>query len=324
MIMPTLPIFCLIAPTASGKTFFAHQLFEKAKQKNIDIEIISLDSALIYQDMNIGTAKPTKDELKHYPYHLVDICQPIDHYDVAHFLKDLNKAVQDIYQRKAFPIVVGGTMMYYKAISEGLNELPSQNLALRSQLEEIALNKGWDFLHDQLNQIDPITATKIQKTDRQRIQRALEIFHTTQQKPSLFFEQQNKTTPYICQTYTINIDRKDLHQRINQRFIQMLDEGLIEEVQYLQQKYPTWHEHSSMRAVGYRQTCEYLSGMINHATLIEKGSAATRQLAKRQITWLKQLPAEHLFYDIHDLYSQEKLLDKLFDAFLKWQSSINF
>lgn len=308
-------LLCLIAPTASGKTFFAHQLYDLAASQGVMIDLISLDSALIYQDMNIGTAKPSATELKHYPYHLVNICQVTEHYDVAHFLRDAKKAIDNSYQQGRTPIVVGGTMMYYKALSEGLNDLPSQNPAVREMLDEQAKILGWHALYEELVKIDPIAAEKIKSNDRQRIQRALEIYHITQKTSSEFFAEQTKQSSYNCQTYILEIERPTLHQLIEKRFTAMLKNGLIEEVQNLLQKYPSLDlDGSAMRAVGYRQTLAFLEHQ-NIQRLYDEGTAATRQLAKRQITWLRKLALAPntavLNYQVDDAKSMNNVLERL-------------
>jgi tRNA dimethylallyltransferase len=282
-------IFCILGPTASGKTTLSIQLAQYAKQKyNVDIEIISLDSALVYQDMNLGTAKPSLQERCGIPHHLIDILPPTHNYNVGEFLQDIDKITQDCKHRKVVPIIVGGTMLYHHALTYGLHDIPNQNLEIRQQINQQAAINGWHFMHNQLMQIDNITAQNIQPNDTQRIQRALEIYFTSGKPPSYFYNQK-RASKYILTNIALMPPRDLLHKRIEQRFNLMLEQGFINEVKQLLVKYPNLNmDNSSMRCVGYRQAYEYLNNKINYKEFVDMGVASTRQLAKRQITWLRK------------------------------------
>jgi len=277
------PVFCLMGPTASGKTALAFELV-----KHFPMEVISVDSAMIYREMNIGTAKPDSDELKRVPHHLLDIIEPTDSYSAAHFCDDATRLIKDIHQRGKIPLLVGGTMMYFNALQNGLNQLPEANQQVRQHIEEEAQEQGWSRLHEKLKDIDPVTAARIHNNDTQRIQRALEVYYLTGTPLSVFLaEVKSVSTVNFINLALFPQDRSWLHQRIAQRFTQMLQTGFMEEVIHLQKKWILNMEMPSMRCVGYRQALEYLQGEYDYSTLIEKGIAATRQLAKRQLTWLR-------------------------------------
>jgi len=286
--MKTLPpaIF-LMGPTASGKTGVAVELVQRQP-----VELISVDSALVFRDMDIGTAKPDGATLARAPHHLIDIIDPTGAYSAAAFRHDALRLMADITARGKIPLLVGGTMLYFKALREGLSPLPQADAALRAELDaEIALH-GIEHLHAKLAEVDSETAARLHSTDTQRIQRAMEIFRLSGQPMSVLIKQQEKDKlPYRILSIALTpSDRAVLHQRIAMRFSDMLNQGLLEELRSLREKYPLHPNMTSMRCVGYRQAWEYMEGEITEAELLEKGIAATRQLAKRQLTWLRSTP----------------------------------
>ena len=286
--MTTLPpaIF-LMGPTASGKTAVAVEL-----QQQLLVEIISVDSALVYRDMNIGTAKPDAVTLTRAPHHLIDIRNPTETYSAAAFRHDALRLMADITARGKIPLLVGGTMLYFKALREGLSPLPPADETVRAALNAEIARHGIEHLHRQLTEIDPETAGRLAPTDTQRIHRALEIFRISGQTMSTLLAQ-HTDAPLPWRPISIALipgDRAALHQRIVVRFEQMLAAGLVDELRGLRKKYPLQRDMTSMRCVGYRQAWEFLEGEISEAELREKGIAATRQLAKRQLTWLRSTP----------------------------------
>jgi len=279
------PAIFLMGPTASGKTGAAVEIYRK-----LPVELISVDSALVYRDMNIGTAKPDTATLKLAPHHLIDVIDPTEAYSAARFRSDALQLMAEIIARGKVPLLVGGTMLYFNALQGGLGELPQANPQIRAQLDAEALQAGWPAMHAKLAQIDPVTAARLQPSDAQRIQRALEVHAITgKTMTQIFAEQQSAQLPYrLLKLALVPSDRSVLHQRIAVRFEQMLAAGLVDEVIALRSKYPALHaELPSMRCVGYRQAWQYLDGEIGLDELREKGIAATRQLAKRQLTWLR-------------------------------------
>lgn len=284
-IEPLSPAIFIMGPTASGKTGAAVALFQ-----HLPIELISVDSALVYRDMNIGTAKPDAAILKQAPHHLIDIIDPTEAYSAAQFRVDALRLMADITARGKIPVLVGGTMLYFKTLQGGLGDLPEANSEVRAKLDGEALEIGWPAMHEKLAQIDPETAVRLKPTDSQRIQRALEV-HAISGKTmtQLFAEQSSVTLPYrLLKLALLPSDRSVLHQRIALRFDQMLADGFVDEVKALRNKYPTLHaDLPSMRCVGYRQALQYLAGEIALPELRDNGIAATRQLAKRQLTWLR-------------------------------------
>lgn len=286
--MTTLPpaIF-LMGPTASGKTGVAVELAQ-----TMPVELISVDSALVYREMDIGTAKPDAETLRIAPHHLIDIIDPTESYSAAAFRNDALRLMADITARGKIPLLVGGTMLYFKALREGLSNLPVANPAVRAELDLIIADHGIAKLHQQLALVDAATAARLAPNDTQRIQRAMEVYLLTGTPMSELLKQKTDSPlPYR----TINIalipsDRAVLHQRIATRFEQMIKQGLVEEVRGLRQRYDLHPDLPSMRCVGYRQAWQYLDGEINTTQLLETGLAATRQLAKRQLTWLRSTP----------------------------------
>lgn len=279
------PAIFLMGPTASGKTGLAVELYQ-----NLPVELISVDSALVYQDMNIGTAKPDAATLVQAPHHLIDVIPPTQAYSAANFRNDALDLMADITSRGKVPLLVGGTMLYFNALQIGLSQLPEANPDVRLRLDEEAALIGWPAMHAKLADIDPETATRLKPTDAQRIQRAMEVCELSGKPMSaLYRETEQATLPYnLLKIAIVPSDRKVLHERIALRFEQMLAQGFLDEVRQLLQTYPSLTtETPSMRCVGYRQALEHLRGDYDLAELKEKGVAATRQLAKRQLTWLR-------------------------------------
>lgn len=274
-----------MGPTASGKTGATVELVSE-----LPVEIISVDSALVYRDMNIGTAKPDAETLAKAPHHLIDIIDPTSAYSAANFRSDALHLMADITARGKIPLLVGGTMLYFKALQGGLGGLPEANPSIRAKLDAEAAQVGWPAMHSKLVAIDPETAARLEPNDTQRIQRALEVHEITgETMTSLFAKQTSEVLPYkLLKIALVPSDRKVLHERIALRFDQMLGAGFVDEVRALKTKYPTLTpESTSMRCVGYRQALEHLAGNYNKAELHDRGIFATRQLAKRQLTWLR-------------------------------------
>ncbi len=279
------PAIFVMGPTASGKTGAAVYLHSK-----LPVEIISVDSALVFKDMNIGTAKPDAATLAAAPHHLINIIDPTSAYCAANFRSDALRLMADITARGKIPLLVGGTMLYFKALEGGLSGLPEANQDVRAKLDTEAAQIGWPDMHSKLAALDPATAARLQPNDRQRIQRALEVIEITgESMTTLFAKQTNEVLPYnLLKIALIPSDRKVLHARIEARFEAMLQAGFVDEVKRLIAKYPALtKESTAMRCVGYRQTFEHLNGDYNLAELRNRGIFATRQLAKRQLTWLR-------------------------------------
>ena len=273
----------LMGPTASGKTDLAIQLRQK-----LPVEVISVDSALIYRGMDIGTAKPSKAELALAPHRLIDICDPAESYSAANFRTDALREMQEISAQGKIPLLVGGTMLYYKALLEGLSPLPSADEKVRSEIEAKAALIGWGGLHQELSKIDPISAQRINPNDSQRINRALEVFYLTGKTLTELTAQKGEALPYDILQFAIAPEQREvLHLRIEQRFHKMIELGFQQEVEKLYRR-PDLNENlPSIRCVGYRQMWEYLRGDYDHDEMVFRGICATRQLAKRQITWLR-------------------------------------
>ncbi|QLQ02254.1 MAG: tRNA (adenosine(37)-N6)-dimethylallyltransferase MiaA [Thiobacillus sp.] len=280
------PAIFLMGPTASGKTALAVGLVER-----FPLEIISVDSALVYRGMDIGTAKPDAATLARAPHHLLDIRDPTETYSAAAFCDDARRLMADIAARGRVPLLVGGTMLYFRALLQGLDDLPRADAALRKELEAEAAARGWPALHAELAAVDPATAARLAPNDSQRIGRALEIFRLSGTPMSALLDRVQSELPYrVLQLALIPSERAVLHQRIAARFDAMLAEGLIDEVDTLRRCYALNADLPSMRAVGYRQAWAYLDGEVDLKDLREQGIAATRQLAKRQLTWLRSWP----------------------------------
>ncbi|WP_223468162.1 tRNA (adenosine(37)-N6)-dimethylallyltransferase MiaA [Massilia soli] len=282
----------IMGPTASGKTAAA-----LAIAREIPSEIISVDSALVYREMDIGTAKPTAEELASVPHHLIDIIEPTESYSVAQFSSDTIRLVAEISARGKLPLLVGGTMMYFKGLTDGLDDLPTADADVRARIDEEAARIGWPAMHDKLRTLDPPTADRLAPNDAQRINRALEIIELSGKPMSELLAKRAKTElPFELLSFALEpSDRAVLHARIATRFDQMLglsdDQGLVAEVARLRARGDLNPTLPSMRCVGYRQAWDYLDGVIDRAALRETGIIATRQLAKRQLTWLRSMPA---------------------------------
>lgn len=280
-------VIAIMGPTASGKTAAALEI-----ARHIPSEIISVDSALVYREMDIGTAKPSASELASVPHHLIDIIAPTEAYSVAQFLIDTKRLVTDIQSRGKLPILVGGTMMYFKALINGIDDLPGADSAIRAELDAEALRIGVPGLHARLASLDPLTAARLQPNDSQRIQRALEIITISGQPMSSLLAQQTKSErPFDMLALSLEpSDRSVLHQRIARRFELMLEQGFLDEVRKLRERGDLHPDLPSMRCVGYRQAWEHLDGECSYDEMRELGIIATRQLAKRQLTWLRSIP----------------------------------
>ncbi|MFZ4076394.1 MAG: tRNA (adenosine(37)-N6)-dimethylallyltransferase MiaA [Legionellaceae bacterium] len=279
-------IVCLMGPTASGKTALACELV-----KRFPFEIVSVDSAMIYQGMNIGTAKPDLQTLEAFPHHLIDICLPHESYSAASFCQDTLSLCEMIFNRGHVPLLVGGTMMYFRALQQGLSVLPVADQALRDALYEEAAEHGWAHMHALLMAVDAQAALRIHAHDTQRLIRALEVYRLTEKPLSEHWNGYQNVLPYPSLNLALFPSRRAwLHDRIALRFDDMLAQGFLAEVEGLLQQYDLTSAAPSMRTVGYRQALDYFHGLIDHRTLREQGLAATRQLAKRQLTWLRSWP----------------------------------
>lgn len=285
-------IFCLMGPTASGKTALACDLV-----KTFPLEIISVDSAMVYKEMDIGTAKPTSEELAAAPHHLINILNPTESYSAAQFCEDSVSLCNAIYRRGKFPLLVGGTMMYFNAFQQGLSPLPKADNMLRAVLTQQADLHGWALMHHELALVDPQSAARIHPNDSQRIMRALEVFQITGRPLSTFWSEQKENQKYNFVNLILEPENRSwLHTRIASRFDEMLERGFVYEVAELLQKWHLAATCTSMRSVGYRQVIDYLAGDYDYETLRNKGIAATRQLAKRQLTWLRNWPKAHRYF----------------------------
>lgn len=298
----------LMGPTASGKTGLALQLAKK-----IPCEIISVDSALIYRGMDIGTAKPTAEELAIVPHHLIDIKDPAESYSAADFRNDALTLMQKIAAKGKIPLLVGGTMLYYKALLEGLSPLPQANAEIRTQIEKQAEQIGWQGLHQQLAVIDPQSAQRIHPNDPQRINRALEVYYLTGKSLTELTEQKGEPLPYQLLQFAITPkERAILHQRIELRFQQMLEQGFQQEVEKLFARKDLHLNLPSIRCVGYRQMWEFLQGKYDFAEMKYRSICATRQLAKRQITWLRGWNSPINWLDSLNIkQSEQEILEKI-------------
>ena len=280
----SLQAISLMGPTASGKTDLAVWLTQR-----FPLEIISVDSALVYRHMDIGTAKPDAATLTRAPHHLIDLVDPTEAYSAGQFKRDASRVMEEIAKRGKLPLLVGGSMLYFRALRGGLDDLPAADPVLRAELEARGAKQGWPALHAELARLDPETAARLKPKDSQRIQRALELCLATGEPLSALFRKQAAEpapSPWL-EFALFPADRAWLHQRINQRFAQMLERGLVEELRQLRCRYPLTPGLPAMRCVGYRQAWRCLEGEIDADTLYEQGAAATRQLAKRQLTWLR-------------------------------------
>jgi tRNA dimethylallyltransferase len=295
---PEQAVLCLAGPTACGKTDAALRLAQ-----NWPLEIISVDSALVYRGMNIGTAKPSAAQRAQVPHHLIDILEPTQSYSAAQFVRDAQKLIGEIRGRGRFPLLVGGTMLYFKVLFEGLDAMPGADVKVRAELDAQAREHGWPALHAELARVDPMTAARLPTGDTQRIQRALEVFRITGRPLSALHQRTSRAADQCFPKHDFKLlslepqNRSWLHQRMAQRFAQMLDEGLLQEVQALRARGDLQADLPAMRCVGYRQIWQALDDGDQGKPLItlpenvaEQALAATRQLAKRQLTWLRSMP----------------------------------
>ena len=286
-------IFFLLGPTASGKTKLAVDLVN-----TFPFEIISVDSAQIYQDMNIGVAKPSQNVLNVAPHHLINIIRPDETYSVAQFLQDTLRLIDEILLRGHIPLLVGGTMMYFNALEKGINQMPKTDYQIRKDIEKEAIQFGWPKLYEKLKSVDNETAMKLNPNDAQRISRGLEVFYSSGKTLSYFHKSKNKNEfPFtVVKLGLMPSNRKILHQRIEFRVNEMIEAGLFKEVEFLRKKYPELQNHMpSMRSVGYRQVLEYFNGDFQEKECIDKIVFATRQLAKRQMTWMRSMENLNVF-----------------------------
>jgi tRNA dimethylallyltransferase len=294
--MPT-KVLSIVGPTGVGKSNLALWLARQYKDLGRVIEIISMDSALVYKGMDIGTAKPSKAEQTEVAHHLIDILDPSQNYSAAQFASDAKELISDIKQRGNIPLIVGGTMLYWRAWVYGFSNLPAANPEVRAQLDREAAEIGWPAMHAKLAILDPASAKRLQPNDSQRVQRALEVFALTgrplsdlfEETPSLAGRKQEPTPDWVEVISLEPSDRKTLHTRLEQRFDQMLESKFIEEVEQLRNRGDLHTNLPAIRSVGYRQVWEYLAGDIDFETMKEKAYAATRQLSKRQMTWLRAM-----------------------------------
>lgn len=285
------PIICLMGATATGKTSLALDIAER-----FPVEIISVDSALIYRHMDIGTAKPDINLRRKVPHFLIDIIDPVESYSVWNFLQNSRRLIIEITERGNIPLLVGGTMMYFYALENGLNHLPEANITTRLRLNAEARKVGWLSLYQRLVEIDPETASQVKPGDSQRIQRALEVFEMSGVPLSALKTREKEGYPGSLIKVILQVnDRQSLHARIKQRFYNMLEQGLIDEVARLKNRSDLNLSMPSMRCVGYRQVWQYLDGIDPETRMIEKAIAATRQLAKRQLTWLRKQSKNNTF-----------------------------
>ncbi len=299
-----------MGPTASGKTDLAFHLCDQ-----FPFEIVSVDSVLVYAGMDIGTAKPTKAEQARYPHHLVDIEDAKNPFSVATFCDLALIAIEAIHQKNKIPLLVGGTMLYFRALMEGLSSLPAKDDAVREKIAKMAEAGGWSAVHDELKKVDPVTAARLHPNDSQRLQRALEVYLITQKTLTSFHTSCYKSVekPFsfnVLQLALLPQNRALLHARIEQRFHQMMVLGLLDEVHILFNRGDLTEDLPAIRSVGYRQAWQYLQGITTEKEMIEKGIAATRQLAKRQITWLRGW-SNLVSFDCFDAQLKEKVVQSV-------------
>ncbi len=302
-------VILLMGATATGKTDLAVEIAQR-----FPVEIISVDSALIYRGMDIGTAKPDAGVLAEAPHFLIDIIEPEQQYSAWNFVTEATHLIRQIVRRGNIPLLVGGTMMYYHALENGLNKLPQADALIRARLDAEAGRTGWAAMHEKLASIDPGSAGRIKPGDSQRIQRALEVYEISGQPMSVLQQKPVQGFQWDALKLILNAqDRAQLHRRVEQRFMQMLEQGIIAEVEGLKQRSGLNLALPSMRCVGYRQVWQFLDGSLNREQMIHKAIVATRQLAKRQLTWLRKQPQSHAF-DCLDYRKDAifKLLDEVF------------
>ncbi len=302
---------CIVGPTGAGKTHLAMSLAQYAKSIDVTIELISMDSALVYRGLDIGSAKPTKAEQATVKHHLIDIIEPTEVYSAARFAKDAKRLCEEIRSRGNIPVVVGGTMLYWRAWAHGLSSLPPANLEIRIRLDEEGKAIGWPAMHAKLAQVDPITAARLKPNDSQRVQRALEVFEITGKpmsellanSPSEDGREGSAIPPWIDLVSLEPNDRKRLHANLEKRFDEMLAAGFLDEVKILRANPALHTDLPAIRSVGYRQAWEFLNGEIDAEQMRYKALAATRQLGKRQLTWLRAMAGRKTF----DPFNPEEL-----------------
>jgi tRNA dimethylallyltransferase len=293
----------LMGPTASGKSALAAALAQ-----HFPVEIVSVDSAQIYRGMDIGTAKPSVAERRSVPHHLIDIVDPTESYSAAQFRSDAVRLIREITARGRIPLLVGGTMLYFKALREGLSELPESDAALRARIDAEAAERGWPALHAELAEIDAPTAARLKPSDAQRIQRALEIYRVTGKPMSQLLGRTKSALPFrLLELALVPSDRAELHRRIESRFDAMLKRGLVEELRALRERHTLRPGLPSMRCVGYRQVWQHLEGEFGRNELRDRGIFATRQLAKRQLTWLRAMKTVRSFDSLAENLDAEAL-----------------
>ena len=277
-------VLFIMGPTASGKTDLGLRL-----AAHRDVALISVDSALIYRQMDIGTAKPDAQTLRQYPHALIDILDPTEAYSAANFVEDATREIENALEQNKLPVLVGGTILYFKALAEGLAKLPEANPELRAQLEAEAAEKGWPAMHAKLSELDPLSGTRLKPLDSQRIQRALEVVLLTGRSIESFWQEQaEKVLPWdLLPLALMPMDRAELHRRIALRYDFMLEQGFKAEVETLRARGDLHLGMPSMRCVGYRQMWQHLDGELTESEMVDKAVVATRQLAKRQMTWLR-------------------------------------
>lgn len=302
-------VFCLMGPTASGKTDLAIEFCQR-----FPFEIISVDSAMVYQGMDIGSAKPDRETLKKAPHHLIDLISPNKAYSAANFCQDAKRVIEQVIAKGNIPLLVGGTMMYFRALQQGLSDMPAADEAVRQAINDQAKELGWEALYRQLAQVDAVAANQIHSNDSQRIQRALEVYRLTGTPISIWWQKQKQKQQYHFVNMALFPQKREfLHACIARRLHHMIADGFLEEVKGLVAKWSLNADMPSMRSVGYRQAWLYLNGELDYQQFVDKSIVATRQLAKRQLTWLRTWPNTHylepsqinLPIQIHDLISSK-------------------